>query len=131
MSAPVGSGTRSPTFKRVEDRFLPVAPWIGCPSGVQDKIVGVDSHSEFREDFDRITAEILLVNVDIALTLATAVDRFDTNAKEQTLRNARRAYDEVLRRRLTVQMESSETTKLEDRLISLKNRLLALGENFD
>jgi hypothetical protein len=98
---------------------------------VQDKIVGVDRHSEFREDFDRITAEILLVNVDIALTLATSADRFDPNAKAQTIRNARRAYDKVLRRRLTVQMESSETTSLEIKLLLLKTRLLALGETFD
>jgi hypothetical protein len=92
----------------------------------------MDRQSEFRDDFDRITAEILLVNVDIGLNLAAiAADRFDPTAKARTIRNARKAYDEVVRRRLTVRVEGQEASTLENKLLLLKNRLLALGEIFD
>ena len=95
--------------------------------------LNVDQLSEFGEDFDQIAAEILIVSIDIGLTFAQiATDQMhDPEAKARTVRKARRAYDEVLRRRLSLQMESSQTAILEGKLLSLKNRLLVLGESFD
>ena len=114
-------------------RLTPRPPQSVPVGGCKLESLNVDQLSESREDFDRIAAEILIVSIDLGLTFAQiATDQLrDPEAKARTVRKARRAYDEVLRRRLSFRMESSQTENLEDKLLSLKNRLLVLGETFD
>jgi hypothetical protein len=84
------------------------------------------------DDYHRITSERLLTDVDLALTFAEiAAARTEPVSRARTVRNARKVFEQISKRRLSVLMEEEDATKLEGKLIILKMRLTELGERLD
>lgn len=89
-------------------------------------------HSQLRDDFNRLSVEILKADVDLALTFADlAFHRADKTTKAQAVQKARVAYDAVSHRRAYVLTSREDADQLASKLGILKKRLESLGEKFE
>jgi hypothetical protein len=84
------------------------------------------------DDYQRITAERLLTDADLALTFAEiAAARREPESIARTVRNAWKVFEQISKRRLSLPTEEEDSIKLEGKLIILKKRLTELGERLD
>ncbi len=82
------------------------------------------------KDTNRIVAQLLLTGVDLALTFMNiAKATADPNITRRSVGNARRAYDDIGRRRGSVSMSPQEIAALQGKLDSLRASLRYFGEN--
>ncbi|HUB34784.1 MAG TPA: hypothetical protein VMA31_17235 [Bryobacteraceae bacterium] len=83
------------------------------------------------EDSNRIGAEFLITDLDIALTF---LDVAQISANEETIRrnraHARRAYDTVLHLLTKLEIDARQRQTIGERLSKLKARLEAVGYRF-
>jgi hypothetical protein len=76
-------------------------------------------------DFLRTDLAIALTTTNIAATAAEGSEK-----RQRNTRNARRAYDTILRLRERLVTTSGETKELDDKLLDLEVALARLGEVF-
>jgi len=75
--------------------------------------------------------EFLQTELRMALTFADVASRTSVAARsERSRKEARKAYDTVLRMMNRVKLLPAETAELEERLAALKSELRRLGEIF-
>ena len=85
-----------------------------------------------RDDFERLTLEVLLTDVDLALTFTDVAHNLSgQGAIEQTVRNARRAYNVISGKRSNLAISEDDSRQLDSKLNLLRRRLEELGEKFD
>ena len=84
---------------------------------------------KFAADMDKSGVDFLLIELDAALTF---LDVADTSRIDETVdrnhRNARKAYDTVLRLREKVRPNPEQQQLITEKLLRLRERLEAAGE---
>ena len=90
------------------------------------------SFLELGERLQRNRLDFLRIDLDIALTMAgiAAGAAEGSEKRRRNERNARRAYDAVLRQRGSLVTSPEETKELDDKLVELERALARLGEVF-
>lgn len=93
---------------------------------------GPNQYPALRDDFDQLTLEVLLTDVDLALTFTDVARNVSgQGAIAQTIRNARKAYNVISRERSKLAISEDDSSELDAKLVVLKRRLEELGETFD
>jgi hypothetical protein len=78
-----------------------------------------------------LSVEILKTDANVALTFTeVAPNHSSAAAKAKTVHLARRAYDYIKSRRLTLPVSDADADELDSKLAIVKQRLEALGEQF-
>ncbi len=90
-----------------------------------------DDMARHRDDFNQVSAQILLSDLELAFTFADVAARQNDPRPPQALLKARRAFQEISRLRWMVSMEEKDAMKLDAGLLRLEERLAELGERFD
>ena len=105
--------------KRARDTSYPV------PKPTVDEVLGFGSR------FRQVSTDFLKVDVATALTFAgIALQTNDSEKRERNCRNARVAYDTVLRLIERVDLTDEDSQILNGNLERLKSELVQLGEAF-
>lgn len=82
------------------------------------------------DDLNRTGANFLLTDLDLAMTfLDVAATSRSEEVRQRNRRNARRAYDSVLALSSKLTLNEAETQTINARVLALKNRLQAMGED--
>jgi hypothetical protein len=82
-----------------------------------------------RNDFNRVSVEILFADADLALTFTQmALEHTEPAAVARIAGNARKAYEEISRIRLSLAMSRSESESLEAKLKIIRKGLRKLGQ---
>lgn len=83
------------------------------------------------EQTNRASVNLLLTDVDIALTYINIADTSKTESRaKQAVRDARRAYDVICEKRPRFYFSEQEAHELERKLVKLKDGLKRHGEPF-
>lgn len=81
-----------------------------------------------REEYQRISVEILFTDLELALTFTdTAILHATSCARQKSLGLARRAYEQITKARFNFPMSPEESDDLDARLEVLKQRLEQLS----
>ena len=81
-----------------------------------------------REEANRIAAQFLQVDAEVALTLSGMALKAHSGGKERQSRAARRAYDTITQLRRKFDFNETENHKLDASLHRLRNELRQLGK---
>ena len=85
-----------------------------------------------RDDLNRTTVEFLMTDLNTGLMLARVATGAKEHSPRQTrnIRNARLAYETVLRFRRKIEATSAVKDALDEKLGELRSMLETLGESF-
>jgi hypothetical protein len=87
-------------------------------------------NSDFRDDYNRLSIEILFSDAELALTFTDiALAHLDRNWVGRTVQHAKRAYESILKGRRHFPLSEDEAADLDSKLALLKERLEQLGKD--
>jgi hypothetical protein len=85
-------------------------------------------HRSPRDDFNRVSIEILFADADLAMTFTQmALERSEPAAVARITGNARKAYQEISRIRSSLPMSALESERLDAKLKVIRKGLRQLG----
>ena len=117
------------------------APWasVSCAidNSTQETDVGLSRksgqpnvHSALSTRHNRLSADFLQIDSEIALTLAgIALETTNEERRRRMILTARRAFDTIIRLRKDVVLSDAEGDKLDFNLLRLKGELQSLGQS--
>lgn len=88
---------------------------------------------DLKERLNRSGVEFLEVDLETALIMARIANEAEdgSDKKMRNIRNARRAYDTIVRLRKRLRPTPEQEQIVEDKLQQLRHALIELGEQFD
>lgn len=94
-------------------------------------VQGQNQYPTLRDDFERLCLDVLLTDVDLALTFTSVARNLSgRGAISQTVQNARRAYDVISTKRSNLVIKEDDCSELDSKLALLRRRLEEFGEKF-
>ena len=91
-----------------------------------------NQYPHLRDDFERLSLDVLLTDVDLALTFNDVARNLSgQGAIAQTVQNARRAYNVISEQRSSLGISENDCSELDSRLALLRLRLEEFGEKFE